>query len=265
MACDGEYTPHIVHYAPSGVKTDAAILLVPGSGYMYRPDRPIQEGARVAEYLAERGINVFVLIYRVGVGGIYPAPILDGRRAMRFVRYNAEKFGISREKIIALGYSAGGHLCASLASYHEGLEGEGVDEIDALSYVPDYQALCYPVISFDTTKDYTHPGSVHSLLGEKHASLADTLSFEKSLSAPVPPTFLFHNFDDKTVGVENTLLYATRLAELGTPTEIHIYPDGGHGVGLAVDDKKSSLHNRDWLDRFVRWLSYYDLLPYGSV
>ena len=260
-----EPVPRLELYTPSECKTDAAILLVPGSAYRHSPDLPIQEGARVAESLAGRGINVFVLIYRVGVGGVYPEPLLDGRRAVRYLRHNAEKFGISPDKIITLGYSAGGHLCASLVSYHEELAGEGVDEIDDASYMPNYQALCYPVISFDKTRRYTNCGSVDNLLGEGGMHLADALSFEKTLSAPVPPTFLFHNFDDRAVGVENTLLYAARLAEIGTPTEIHIYPDGGHGVGLAVDDKKSSLHNRDWLDRFVRWLSYYDLLPYGSV
>lgn len=251
--------PRIELYNPEKCNTDAAILLVPGSAYRNSPDRPVQEGARVAESLASRGIKVFVLIYRVGVGGVYPAPLLDGRRAMRYLRYNAKKFGIDPNKIITLGYSAGGHLCASLVSYHDRLEGEGVDEIDEISYMPNYQALCYPVISFDKSKSYTNCASVDNLLGEGGMHLADTLSFEKSLSAPVPPTFLFHNFDDKAVGVQNTLLYATRLAELGTPTEIHVYPDGGHGVGLATDGKKSSRHNSDWLERFFRWLAYNDL------
>lgn len=256
----GSYTPYIVQYEPSKRRTDAAVLLVPGSGYAANPANPKQEGERVAEYLCERGIPVFVLIYRVSSEGCYPYVLNDGRRAVRLLRHRAKQFDIDASKIVTLGYSAGGHLCATLVGYHEPLDGEGVDEIDKEDYVPNYQALCYPVISFDKTKGYTHKGSVDSLLGEKYAHLAPAMSFESSQVGAVPPTFLFHNFDDKCVGVENTLMYACRLRELGASVEMHVYPDGGHGVGLAMDEKPSSLHNRDWLPRFVNWLRYNGLL-----
>ena len=252
----GEYTPYLLYYQPKERCSDGAILLVPGSAYRTNPSMPKQEGERVCEYLCERGIAVFMLVYRVHSGGCYPLPILDGRRAMRLLRYRCEEFAIDPSKIVTLGYSAGGHLCASLTGYHEPLEGEGVDEIDRESYVPNLQALCYPVISFDTSKEYTHKGSVVNLLGEKNTHLAQALSFEQSLTRPTPPTFLFHNFDDAEVGVQNSLLYACRLRELGTPVELHVYPDGGHGVGLANDEKPSSRHNCDWLPRFVNWLIY---------
>lgn len=252
---DGDYAPYIEHYIPNDVKTDAAVVLMPGSAYFWSPDIPKNEGENVAKYLADKGINVFVVIYRVSAD-CYPHPILDGRRAMRLIRYNAEKFGIDKNKLITLGYSAGGHLCASLVSYHEALEGEGADEADNESYVPNYQALCYPVISFDTEKSYTHCGSVENLLGEKYAHLAPLMSFEKTACAPVPPTFLFHNFDDPAVGVENSLLYAKRLRELGASVEMHIYPDGGHGVGYERDREAANEHNKDWLCRFVEWLKY---------
>ena len=256
---NGDYEPYILHYSPAVRKTDAAVLLVPGSGYRANPSKPQQEGDRVARYLTDEGIEVFMLVYRVG-DGCYPAPILDARRAMRMVRYKAKDFGIDPHKIIPLGYSAGGHLCASLVGFLDPVEGEGADEMDKEDFVPDYQALCYPVISFDVTKSYTHKGSVSSLLGEDYVDLADAMSFETAQDKKVPPTFLFHNFDDKCVGVENTLLYACKLRELGTSVEMHVYPDGGHGVGLAIDDSRSSLHNKDWLVRFVEWLKYNDLL-----
>lgn len=256
LPAGGSYAPYIMHYEPRERRTDAAVLLVPGSGYINNPAIPRQEGEAVAEYLCDRGIAVFILIYRVSASGCYPYVLNDGRRAVRFLRYRAKDFDIDPTRIVTLGYSAGGHLCASLVGYHEALDGEGVDDMDKVDYVPNYQALCYPVISFDTAKDYTHKGSVSSLLGEKYASLAPAMSFETSQTGKVPPTFLFHNFDDKSVGVENSFLYAMRLRELGTPVEMHIYPDGGHGVGLAMDEKPSSLHNRDWLPRFVNWLRY---------
>jgi acetyl esterase/lipase len=256
----GDYEPYILHYQPDEVKTDAAVYLVPGSGYVNNPAIPTQEGDNVARYLAEQGITVFICIYRVGKDGCFPQPTLDGRRGMRWVRYNAEKFGIDPKKIISLGYSAGGHLCASLVSVRDKLEGEGVDEIDDLDYVPDYQALCYPVISFDTSKKYTHAGSCWHLLGEAHKDLIPAMCFENTVVAPVPPTFLFHNFDDAAVGVENSLLYAARLRELGISVEMHVYPHGGHGVGIGRDDSKANNHNGDWVVRFVEWIKYNGLL-----
>lgn len=256
----GDYAPYIMHYEPATRKTDAAVLIVPGSAYCVNPARPIQEGDRVARYLIEKGISVFVLIYRVFPTEGFPAPLLDGRRAMRFLRYSAEKFGINKEKLVTLGYSAGGHLCASLLGYREPMEGEGVDAIDDEDYLPNMQALCYPVISLDKENAYTNVGSAKALLGEKYAHLTDVLSFEKSQTAPVPPTFLFHNFDDTCVGIENSLLYAARLRSLGSEVEIHIYPHGGHGIGIPADDKESSLHNRDWVEQFLRWLGYYRYL-----
>lgn len=256
----GEYAPYIMHYAPTEKCTDAAVFLIPGSGYCIDPSRPVQEGDRVARYLCERGISVFMLIYRVFAEAGYPCPLLDGRRGMRLVRHRAQEFGIDPSKIVSLGYSAGGHLAASLVGYHEPMEGEGIDEIDAEDYRPNYQALCYPVISLDTTKEYTHTGSAKALLGKSHAALEKELSFEQTQAAPVPPTFLFHNFDDTCVSVDNTLLYASRLHALGAEVEMHIYPHGGHGIGLPLDDTPVMNHNRDWLTQLLRWLSYQSLL-----
>ena len=256
----GDYAPYIEHYKPENCITDAAVVLVPGSGYVANPALPKQEGENVANYLAEQGINVFVVIYRVGTDGCYPNPILDGRRGVRWVRYNADKFGVDKSKIITLGYSAGGHLCASLVSFHAKLSGEGADAIDNESYVPNYQALCYPVISFDTSNKYTHAGSVRHLLGEEYKSLIPEMCFEKSAQAPIPPTFIFHNFDDASVGVENSLLYACRLRQLGASVEMHVYPDGGHGVGYGRDTHPANEHNKDWLYRLTEWLKYKNLL-----
>jgi len=200
------------------------------------------------------------VIYRVGKDGCFPQPILDGRRGMRYLRHNSSRFGIATHKIISLGYSAGGHLCASLVSFHGKLSGEGVDEIDSQDYIPDYQALCYPVISFDTGKKYTHAGSVWHLLGEDKKALVPEMCFERTATLPIPPTFIFHNFDDAAVGVENSLLYAARLRELGVPVEMHIYPHGGHGVGINKDDSLANRHNGDWIARFVEWIKYNGLL-----
>ncbi len=257
---EGDYAPYIMHYKPEMKKTDAAIFLIPGSAYCIDPSRPVQEGDRVARYLCERGISVFILIYRVFKKEGFPLPLLDGRRGMRLIRHRAAEFGIDPKKIVSLGYSAGGHLAASLIGYHEPMDGEGADEIDREDYRPNYQALCYPVISLDKSHHYTNKGSANALLGEKYESLTDALSFEVSQTAPVPPTFLFHNFDDACVGVENSLLYAALIRALGAEVEMHIYPHGGHGIGIPREQTPAMLHNRDWIEQLLRWLGYYSLL-----
>ncbi len=183
-------------------------------------------------------------------------PILDGRRAMRYIRYYSEKFGIDKNKIVTIGYSAGGHLAASLVSYTEKLDFENLDEIDNESYTPNFQVLCYPVISLDKDMPYTHTGSSENLLNQKYEMLKDKLSFEKVKIENPPPTFMWHNFDDSCVDVANTLLYAKNMRECGGEVEVHIFPHGNHGVGLADWDTKESNHFNQWIELMITWLRY---------
>ncbi len=253
------YEPWVEHYAPEAASTDSALVIIPGSGYRCDPDKPKQEGERVARYYAERGINVFVVRYRVEPD-YFPLPILDGRRAIRFIRYNAEKFGISKSKIAAMGYSSGGHLTASLFNFHDAIDFEGLDEIDREDYVPDYQILCYPVIGFKRENDYIHQGSTFSLPGDRYEELADKLSFELSDTAVSAPTFIWHNFDDNCVSVINSLKYAESLKKRGVSVEMHIFPDGGHGIGFPEEDSRVLSHDKKWADLLLDWLKYQDLL-----
>lgn len=205
------------------------------------------------------GINVFCLRYRVSPD-YFPLPILDGRRAIRFIRYYAEKFGINAEKIAAMGYSSGGHLTASLFTYHDRIEYEDIDEIDRMSFVPDYQILCYPVIGFDRENYYIHQGSPTNLLGDKYEEYKDALSLEFSRVEKVAPTFIWHNFDDTAVSVVNSLKYAENLRKKGTPVEMHIFPDGNHGIGLPIDNTKELNHAKQWIDLLTKWFKYIDFI-----
>lgn len=248
-------TPYIMHYQPEEKKTDSVLLIIPGSGYAKSPSFAPQEGERVAKWFCEKGINVFVLEYRVAPDK-YPMPLLDGRRAVRYIRYHSEKFKINKNRIAAMGYSSGGHLTASLFAYHESIDFENIDDIDKESFVPDFQILCYPVISLDRDNYYTHMGSVDCLLAEKYDDLRDLLSLEKSQIKKIAPTFIWHNFDDKSVNVVNSLKYAENLQRKGTAVEMHIYPDGGHGIGLPVEDRKDYNHNKEWINNLEKWLEY---------
>lgn len=249
--------PYIMHYIPDKSETKSAILIIPGSGYRISPSNAPQEGERVARYMCEKGINVFVLEYRVDPD-IYPMPILDGRRAMRYIRYYGDRFGIDKEKIAVLGYSAGGHLAASLSSYVDNLEYENMDIIDKEKYTPDLQILCYPVISLDKINYYTHIGSADCLLSNRYEELKDILSLEKTTVKKIPPTFIWHNFDDNSVNVTNSLRYAECLRKKGIPVEMHIFPDGKHGIGLPIEERKDYLHNRKWIELLIQWLAYND-------
>lgn len=251
------YEPWIEYYAPDNKKTDSALVIIPGSGYAADPDKPKQEGERVARYYCEKGIPVFVLRYRVKPD-YFPLPILDGRRAIRYIRYYSEKFGIDKNKIAAMGYSSGGHLCASLFTYDKPIEFENIDEIDKEDFVPNYQILCYAVIGLDRDNYYIHQGSPTNLLADKYDEYKDDLSLEFSKVEKVAPTFIFHNFDDTCVSVVNSFKYAENLRKKGTPVEMHIFPDGGHGIGLPIDDRKDLNHDKIWVELLDRWFKYND-------
>ncbi len=254
------YEPWVVHYKPEKAVNDSAFVLIPGSGYAHDPDLPKQEGDRVAKYYAEMGINTFVVRYRVKPD-YFPLPILDGRRAIRFIRYNSEKFGISKDKIAAMGWSSGGHLTASLFTYLDKIDYEDIDDIDKEDFVPNFQVLGYPVIGLDRDNYYIHQGSPTNLLNDQYDKYKDALSLEFSAVEKVAPTFIWHNFDDDCVNVVNSLRYAENLRKKGTPVEMHIFPDGGHGIGLPVDDENKVLfHDKQWIDLLTNWFKYNDFI-----
>ncbi len=186
------------------------MIIIPGSGYESYPYKPKQEGDRVAKHLCDLGIPTFVLRYRI-FPDQFPLPILDGRRAVRYVRYHSKEFGIDKNKIATMGYSSGGHLTASIFTYLDKIDFENIDDIDNESFTPNYQVLCYPVISFEKDNDYTHQGSPINMLGDMYDKYKDALTLENSKVESVAPTFIWHNFDDSGVSVINSIKYTENL------------------------------------------------------
>lgn len=220
-----------------------AILVLPGGGYAMHAE---YEGDPIALWLNGFGIAAFVLEYRVAPDR-HPAPLLDARRAIQFIRANAAEFGIDPSRVGVLGFSAGGHLAASLSLPLTFTETAG-DQVDAERPEPDLAVLCYPVISL---VDRPHPGSVANLLGsDTEDALAQALSADRQASAATPPTFLWHTAEDGSVPVTHSLQYATRLAEQGVPFELHVFPHGRHGLALADDDPPVA----QWLTLLRTWL-----------
>ena len=231
-------------YPAENKRGDGTVVIFAGGGYHVRaPYEEIDYALRLNEY----GLNAFTVDYRVAPDR-FPLPLLDARRAVRFVRKNAERFGIDPHKVAVMGSSAGGHLAALTSTYREKIEGEGVDDVDKIDYLPDAAILCYPVITL--FESHRHKHSALNFLGDRVDELAPKLSPDKIADERTPRTFIWHTASDELVPVLNSLRYAERLREVGVPFEMHIFPDGRHGLGLA----ESNPHVAEWTELLRKWL-----------
>ena len=232
------YEPWIEHYKPEKAICDSALVIVPGSGYRSDPDLPKQEGERVAKYYCEMGINVFCLRYRVSPD-CFPIPILDGRRAIRYVRYYSEKFGINKDKVAAMGYSAGGHLTAWVSNAM-------ADEEKPAFAIPLYGAISR--IEF-----YTGAKANDSLLGEGFCYQdAVDMSCQFMVTPQTPPTMLLLCDDDMVVQPYSSVIYYEALLRHGVKASMHLFPEGGHSLKKAMNEQHTLI--LDWLS----WLGLYN-------
>ncbi|KMY43979.1 esterase [Bacillus sp. FJAT-27916] len=240
-----EEAPIIVPYMAEQNPARSAVIICPGGGYRMRA---WHEGEPVAEWLNTLGITAFVLHYRVNPAK-HLEPLADAQRAIRYVRYHAEEWGIDPDKIGLLGFSAGGHLAACAANMSDYPAYKKIDRIDSASCRPDIAILCYPVI---TMLEHTHEGSLTCLLGEnpKHEA-RELLSMERHVSKDTPPSFLWHTADDQSVPVINSLLYANQLSTAQIPYELHVFQNGRHGLGLAEEEPDAA----KWTGLCASWLS----------
>lgn len=220
----------IVPFVPSGGAARGAVIIAPGGAYASKAEH---EGAPVALWLNKNNIAAFVLDYRVAPNR-HPAPLIDMLRAVRLVRYNAKKWNINPGKIAVLGFSAGGHLAMSAALKFNMPSGNGGDPVEKISARPDAALLCYPVV---TMGEGAHNGSRENLLGKNpSADLIKALSGEKNVGENTPPMFIWHTADDEAVPVSNSINLAGALDKAKIPFELHIFPKGRHGLGLARED-----------------------------
>ncbi len=239
-----EDIPAITAYPVKG-EGRGAVIVCPGGGY---GGRAAHEGEPIALWLNSIGINAFVLRYRVAPYK-YPCALYDVQRAVRHVRHHAGDYGINPSKIGVLGFSAGGHLTATIGTHYDSGISDASDEIDRQSCRPDAIVLCYPVITLK--QPYLHEGSMLNLLGRNpDPQLIELLSNECQVTEDTPPTFLWHTADDGAVPVENSMLFASALRRAGVPFDLHVYETGRHGLGLAEEDK----HVASWTSVCGLWL-----------
>lgn len=244
--------PYLMAYFPE--KKDAmnsAVIIAPGGGYYLLADD--HEGKQVAEWFNKRGVTAFILYYRLGYhssGYTHPVPLMDADRAVRLVRANAAKWKLDPAKIGMLGFSAGGHLTATLGTHFKVGDPKAKDPLDRVSSRPDYLVLAYPVISF--TAPYAHSGSAEGLLGpEPDPALKQNLSNELQVTSQTPPSFLVHTDEDEGVPPQNSISFYLALKQAGVPAELHIYEKGPHGLGLTHPDHPAY---SSWPDRLEDWL-----------
>ncbi|MFA7230495.1 MAG: alpha/beta hydrolase [Victivallaceae bacterium] len=222
-----DFQPWMDVYLTKSVEPRGAVLICPGGAYTHRAPH---EGFNVAVKFNELGFHAFVVQYRVAPYR-FPAPQQDALRSLKIIRANADKWNVKADKIAVCGFSAGGHLAASTGTVFDQINADAGDAADQYSNRPDALILCYPVISSGSK---AHRGSFQQLLGEKSSEQEQaTLSLEKRVSGATPPTFLWHTAADPGVPVENSLFFAQALQDNKVPFELHIFPHGRHGLGLA--------------------------------
>ncbi|WP_461042153.1 alpha/beta hydrolase [Spirosoma harenae] len=239
--------PTLTAYLPDKAKmTGAAVMICPGGGYGILAAS--HEGSDIAKWFNELGVAAFVLKYRLPNPDIMTnqqeVPLMDAMQGMTLIRQNASRYGIDPAKIGVMGFSAGGHLAATLSThYHQGPKASEIAK-------PNFSILMYPVITFG---EKAHAGSRDKLLGKLNTSpeMVAYYSNELQVTNQTPPAFLVHSEDDKAVPVENSINYYLACLKNSVPAEMHLYPAGGHGYGMRTA-KFGSLNT--WPDACKAWL-----------
>src|SRR6266850_665877 len=222
--------PTLTAYLPDPANaTGAAMVICPGGGYAHLA---AHEGNDYALWLNQHGVTCFVLKYRLGSSGYHhPAMLNDAARAVRWVRAHADEFKIDPKRVGIMGSSAGGHLAATLLTHFDVGDTNATDVIERQSSRPDIGILCYAVISLG---EFAHKGSKDNLLGKNPSpELVQLLSNELQVTTNTPPCFIWTTYEDKTVPMENSLMFASALRKNQVPFDLHVYQQGGHGMGLG--------------------------------
>ena len=234
------------------------VLICPGGGYHMTSDR---EAEAIALKFVGMGYHAAVLRYSVEPA-LFPESLLQLAKAVALLRENAEKWHIDTHKIVVQGSSAGGHLAASLGVFWKKPFISEALGVDAEMVRPNGLMLSYPVI---TSGEKAHQGSFECLLGDdyKNEEKRKALSLEKCVTKDTPPTFLWHTAPDDTVPVENSLLFFRALHALDIPAELHIYPVGSHGLGLATEETMRAEDGygvqeecQSWIGLAGDWMKY---------
>ena len=258
---NGGFEPYLTTYlldncadTPSE-RTRALVLICPGGGYEYLSPR---EAEPIAVRMNALGFHAAVVTYTVPPKQ-FPVAACDLAEAVYYARSHADEWHVKADRIIVCGFSAGAHLAATLGCYWNSTLLSDYLPYKSADIQPNALLLSYPVITAD--KCCCHEGSVQNVLGSKEPSDADRarVSLEQHVSASVPPTFIWHTFEDQAVPAENSLRFAQALREAGVPFEYHLFARGCHGLALSTaetSDNKPELEEPEcavWPELFAAW------------
>jgi acetyl esterase/lipase len=256
-----EETPALTILRPQGGRTNGtAIVIAPGGAYVGLAG--MLEGVEPAAWFTARGATAFILTYRVGPKARLPIPLLDGARAIRFVRANAQAFGLDTARIGMMGFSAGGHLAATTAVDATAGEPKSQDPIERVSSRPDFLILVYPwlegmQVRADGTSSYcdfaNRRGGGPACQPKEYAQFRPVAHVTRTM----PPTFLYHTTDDELVPALGTVRFYEAEVENGVPAELHAFATGPHGSGLGGHGRALS----HWPELLEEWLRARQLLP----
>ena len=225
-----------------------AVVICPGGGYHHYA----YVGAmQVAKWFNTMGVSAFVLISRLPLSADLVdrsiVPLQDAQRAMKIIRSKAPDWGLKPDKIGVMGFSAGGHVASSVGVHTDDVSFIG-DVLDKMSFRPDFVLLVSPVISMG---EFAHTGSRDNLLGPKPSKdLVEKYSNELQVTSQTPPAFIVCAENDPVVNPKNSLLYFTALRDKNVSASIHIFPFGGHAIGLQNNPGSTKL----WKDLCEMWL-----------
>jgi acetyl esterase/lipase len=251
-----EDIPTLTIFEPHpGNGNGSAVVIFPGGAYYGLAAN--LEGRQVADWFTARGFRAFILSYRLSSQGyLLPVPLLDARRAIQTVRARARDYFIAPDRIVVIGFSAGGHLAALSGTQFVPGDPNAEDAIDRVSSRPDYLVLGYPwigAISSDTSHlSYCKLFNVM----DRCEVLRKAYSPDLFVTKETPPTFWYHTFNDETVPVEQGLRFYEALVKAGVPAEAHIFASGPHGTGLGKGDAALD----QWPNLLENWLRAQGLL-----
>lgn len=242
--------PSFIPYWPEQ-PNGTAVVIFPGGGYVRMAID--HEGYDIGKWFAARGVAAFVVKYRMQEYG-FPAPLLDAQRAVRLVRKNAADWGIDPAKIGVIGFSAGGHLAASVTTRFD-FVGNPDDALGAVSARPDFAILGYPVITFEGPD--AHAGSRKALLGDNpDPKLVHENSLQFQVTDKIPPVFMLHGIGDQAVPVGNSLTFFAEVQKYNKQSELHVYQTSIHGVGMIQGQGSVS----DWPLALEAWMKGLQLI-----
>ncbi len=242
----------IVHEYPGGAgnkeKRRPAVIVAPGGAYAFLSDR---EALQIGYAFLAKGFQAFVLHYSVSQeGACYPEQLIQIGAAIDYIKKNAEMFFVCPDEVFAVGFSAGGHLVGNLAVEWDKIPPKYGKELDCKVKAV---GLCYPVISSETGYKDSHENLLQGYTEETKQELLKVLDLDKAVGGQTPPTFIWTTAEDNIVPSENSLLFALALARNKIPYELHVYPQGPHG--LSTCDFEVNNLRESYLKKNAQWLN----------